>query len=189
MNAEVESEDDEFGPALPSQARRSLARSNSTSLNRKPGPVLPSMQDLQVRDELNDEDIQAAREDLAYDRKLDRNVQKERLEELVPRADPCSRERQLEKKRKVTETVASFRDAKEGGTEEVPESDLLGDDGIQGYKWTLLQKEKKKSQRELRREEEMRATAAEREERMKVRREVETKQMESLRELARARFG
>ncbi|KAI2478259.1 RING finger domain containing protein [Pyrenophora tritici-repentis] len=63
-------------------------------------------------------------------RKQDRTLQKARLEDLVPRADAGTRERQLEKKCEVTSTLQSFRDAKEAGDVEVAESDLMGDDGV-----------------------------------------------------------
>ncbi|KAG9379840.1 hypothetical protein A1F94_010196 [Pyrenophora tritici-repentis] len=63
-------------------------------------------------------------------RKQDRTLQKARLEDLVPRADAGTRERQLEKKREVISTLQSFRDAKEAGDVEVAESDLMGDDGV-----------------------------------------------------------
>jgi hypothetical protein len=127
--------------------------------------------------------------DIRHERKTDRKAQKERLEELVPRADPGSRERQLEKKRETTSTLQSFRDAKESGDVEVPESDLMGDDGIDVYKKKKKEQERQKNEREIRREEIARAREAERNERLAERREKEGKTMDFLRQIAAERYG
>lgn len=94
IEAMDEEDDDDFGPALPTQ---------------KPGPSVPSLQDLQHRQELTEEERLARIADIRNDRKLDRQTQKERLEELAPRADPGSRERQMEKRREVTASNRSLR--------------------------------------------------------------------------------
>jgi hypothetical protein len=142
-----------------------------------------------MRDEDRARDRSNYTDDIRYDRKTDRKAQKERLEELVPRADPGSRERQLEKKREVTSTLQSFRDAKESGDVEVPESDLMGDDGVDVYKRKKKEEERKKSEREIRREEISRAREAERNEKLAERREKESKTMEFLMQIAKERFG
>lgn len=177
--AEEESSDDEIGPALPSQDAR-ISRA---------GPAIPKMEDLELRDELCDEDRAYHIDDLRYARKLDRNAQKERLEELVPRADPGSRERQLEKRREATATLHAFRKAKSPGAEEVGEADLLGDDGIDGFKRRKKEAERKKNEREIRKEEILRARAEEREERLQEVRAKEEKTMEMLKAIAKQRFG
>ena len=174
-----EDEDDDFGPTLP-------VRAHGTS---RAGPSIPNAQDLELAAELRAEDRAHDLADLRYSRKADRTLQKERLEELVPRADPGSRERQLEKKREVAVTNAGFREAKESGDVEVKESDLMGDDGIEGYKKHKKDQERKKNERELRREEQLRVRQAEREERLKSAREKEAKTMEYLKALAKERYG
>ncbi|KAF2431294.1 hypothetical protein EJ08DRAFT_632650 [Tothia fuscella] len=174
-----ESEEDEFGPAPPSKSGG----------GQKAGPVIPRMEDLQYRDEILTEDQKAAREDLAYDRKQDRRVQKDRLEELIPRPDPGSRERQLEKKREVASTHASLRDEKEAGVADVPEADLLGDDGVDGFKRQKKEMERKKTERELRKEEVWRARAEERQERLTARKDKEDQTMEMFKAMAKSRFG
>lgn len=174
---EEESEDDDgYGPALPETARRS-------------GPTVPSLQDLQHRRELGEEDRLAYMAAMRSDRKADRKAQNERLEELAPRADPGSRERQLEKRREVAASNRAFADAKEGGADEVGEGDLMGDDGGDAYKRQLKENERRKNEREIRKEEVLRARAAEREERLAKSRAKEEKTMDMLREIARARFG
>lgn len=182
-NAEEESDDDDFGPAPPTADER----------RRGHGPTVPRLDDLTYRDEMREEDRARDRsnhvDDIRYERKTDRKAQKERLDELVPRADPGSRERQLEKKREVTSTLQSFRDAKESGDVEVAEADLMGDDGIDMYKRKKKEEERKKSERELRREEIERARAAERDERLSERREKESKTMDFLKQIAKERFG
>lgn len=174
--------EEEFGPAPPNLARHSGH-----------GPTIPKLDDLAYRNELQEEDRARGQSDymdgLRYSRKVDRKVQNERLEELVPRADPSSRERQLEKKRETTSTLQSFRDAKESGDVDVPESDLMGDDGIDNYKKKKREQERQKNEREIRREEIARAREAERHERLAERREKESKTMEFLKQIAKERFG
>jgi hypothetical protein len=128
-------------------------------------------------------------DDIRFERKQDRKAQKDRLEELVPRADPGSRERQLEKKHETTSALQSFRDAKEAGDVEVNESELMGDDGIDGYKKKKQEVERQKNEREIRKEEIMRARAAEREERLSERRAKESQTMDFLKQIAKERFG
>ena len=172
-------DDDDFGPSLPVQALATI----------RAGPSIPNADDLSLAAELRAEDQAQALKALRYDRKADRSLQKERLEELVPRADPGSRERQLEKKREVAATNAGFREAKEGGDVEMRDSDLMGDDSIEGYKRRKVEMERKKNERELRKEEQLRARMAEREERLKTAREKESKTMDYLKALAKERWG
>jgi hypothetical protein len=166
--------EDEYAPSLP------------TNISRV-GPTVPSIQDLQYRNELAEEDETARRQDLRFDRKMDRNLQKERLEELNPRAEPGSRERQLEKKREKAVANRAFREEKSPGAEEVGESQLIG--GEDGIKAHIQATQRKKSERELRKEEILRAREAEREERLAHHRAKEDKTMDMLRSLARQRYG
>ncbi|KAF9740117.1 hypothetical protein PMIN06_003741 [Paraphaeosphaeria minitans] len=181
---EPQSEDDDFGPAPPP---------GGVSRRTGHGPTVPKFDDLALRNELRDEDHardQANYVDgIRYERKLDRNVQKERLDELVPRAEPGSRERQLEKKRETTSTLKEFRDAKESGDVEVAEADLMGDDGVEVFKKKKRDAERQKSEREIRKEEIMRARDAEREERLADRRAKEAQTMDFLKQIAKERFG
>ena len=176
-------DDDEFGPAPPPGISTSTGH----------GPTIPRVDDLTLRDELREED--RAREHSEYvdnirlERKLDRKVQKERLDELVPRPDPGSRERQLEKKREVSSKLKAFGDAKEGGDVEMGDAELMGEDGLDGHKKRKAEMERKKSEREIRREEIWRARAAEREQKMAERRAKEAKTMEYLKAIAKERFG
>ncbi|KAF2271311.1 uncharacterized protein EI97DRAFT_286785 [Westerdykella ornata] len=178
---ESQSEDD-FGPTIPRHV-----------LSRRTGPTMPKVDDLALRDQLNAEDRMRMssnyRDDVRYERKEERKAQKERLEELVPRADPGSRERQLEKKREATSTLNEFRNAKEGGDAEVGDADLLGTDDMDEYKRSRREMERKKSEREIRREEMMRARAVEREEKLAEFRQKEAATMEYLKAIAKDRFG
>jgi hypothetical protein len=175
--------DDDFGPAPPTNLSRHQGH----------GPTIPKLDDLTYRNELRAEDREKGQmdyiDDIRHARKSDRKSQKEALEDLVPRADPGSHERALEKKRETTSTLNSFRDAKEAGELEVPESDLMGDDGIDMYKKKKKEQERQKNERELRREEIARARDAERNERLAERREKEGKTMDFLRQIAAERFG
>jgi len=120
---------------------------------------------------------------------MERKQQKEHLEELVPRAEPGTRERQLEKKRETASANRSFREARSPGAEEVKEGELMGDDGAEGIKAHIKERQRKKTERELRKEEVMRARAAEREEKFAEHRAKEEKTMDMLRGLAKQRYG
>jgi hypothetical protein len=48
--AKEESDDDEFGPALPSQTTVGHLATGTTTLDRKVGPAIPNLQDLEFRD-------------------------------------------------------------------------------------------------------------------------------------------
>ncbi len=178
---EEDDDDDDYGPSLPGQ--QPLERS------RRKGPGIPTMQDLVLRRELHAEERQQQVSDLRAARKADRKLQKEQLEELVPRAEPGTRERKLEKRQAVNEKMRSFRDKSPGG-DEVAETDLVGGgDELAEYKRALETEKQKVSERQLRREEFARARAAERDERIRAYREREEGTIEKLKELARLRFG
>lgn len=173
------SDDNEIGPALPS---------NSRAL----GPSIPSLQDLEYRAELDAEGRANERADRRYERKQDRTLQKERLEELAPRADATSHARRQEKRADAASSQRSYLESKGGGDVEVAESDLMGGDGdeggLEGYKKHKAALDKKKNERAIRKEEILRARMKEREERMQGHRDKEEKTMAMLRELARERM-
>ncbi|KAF3275355.1 hypothetical protein TWF970_006802 [Orbilia oligospora] len=167
-----ESDDsDMIGPAIP----ESLAKP-------KAGAKPPTTQDLELQRELDEEESDLRRADLRYERKKERKMEKERLEELVPRAEAGSRERQLEKKRETAAANKAFADAKGGDVEEVGESTLMG--GEESFQHHKAAQERKKNERELRKEALLRARKAEREERLQVHRAKEEQTMKMLRALA-----
>lgn len=174
-----DSDVDEFGPALPDQM----------DPRTRVGPAVPSGQDLQLRDELREEDRIYAREDLAYARKQDRKLQKERLDDLLPRADPGSHERQMEKKRELAASNKAFADRKSPGVEEFGDRDLMGEDSLESFKRRKVEQQRKKTERDIKKEEIWRARAAEREEKLAKRREKEEATMNYLKKLAKERYG
>lgn len=133
------------------------------------------------------------RENLRELRRLDRKQQKAQVEEIAPRAEAGTKERMLEKKREKADANRTFASGKTeaGGVADVPDSDLLGgeDDGIEGYKKQKREMERKKNERELKREEILRARQAEREQRLQQYKEKEERTMSGLIALAKARFG
>jgi hypothetical protein len=137
-----------------------------------------------------DDDAAASREHAAQVRKAERKQQRERLDEMAPRADAGTRERQLEKRREQTAVHTSFRAARSPGAEEVPDSDLLGEGGggTEGLH-VAKEEERKKTERQLRREEIWRAKAEERRRRVEERQGEEEKHVDMLTALARERFG
>ncbi|KAH8598797.1 hypothetical protein B0O99DRAFT_505226 [Bisporella sp. PMI_857] len=173
--------DDSVGPALPGQEKRSSIS--------KMGPRIPNLQDLELKREMEAEDRLACRDDMRNQRKHDRKLQKEALDEIAPRAEAGTRERQLEKKKELNEKMKSFRE-KSPGAAEVPDAELMGGgDGVGEYKKMKDNYERKKNERELRKEENLRARMAEREERFAEHRAKEEKTMEMLRALAKQNFG
>ncbi|KAH7319783.1 hypothetical protein B0I35DRAFT_478101 [Stachybotrys elegans] len=170
--------DDDYGPALP-----------GSDHNRHFGARAPTLQDLSLRGELAEEDREADLVARQAERKLDRAEQRERLEELVPRAEPGTRERKLEKRQMVNEKMRQFRD-KSPGMEAGNEKELMGGgDSLDEYKRMKANEQRKKTEREIRREEIERAKRQEIEERKKAYQEREEGTVAMLRELARQRFG
>ena len=186
------SEGREYGPALPgSDPAGALSKDPAD----KQGPSQPFLQDLQVKREMEAADAAEARsieiESLRNERQAHRRVQKERLDEIAPRAEAGTRERQLEKKREKADSNRSFAaSAHDNADVEVKDSDLMGGaDGIDELKKMQQVEQRKRSDREKRREENIAARRAEREQRVQAMREREEKTMGMLKELAKARFG
>lgn len=174
-------EDDDYGPVLPGQNERAGAARH--------GPGIPSMQDLEAQREAVEEDRLDHLAQLRLERRVDRAEQKARLEELVPRAEAGTRERQLEKKKELNEKMKGFRE-RSPGAPEVNDNELMGGgDSVAEYKQQKAAAERRKTERELRREEIQRAKEAEREERLERYRAREDKAMVMLKELAKQRFG
>jgi hypothetical protein len=159
------------------------------------GPSIPHPSDLvALREEAAESAAasrQASRDALRGDRKTERKLQTQRLDELVPRAEPGTRERQLEQRKEAAASNRSFAQAaNEAGDADLPDDDVMGDaDSLGQLKKMKRENERKKNERELRREEMARARRAEREEKLEVLRKKEAKTMEGLRALAQARFG
>jgi hypothetical protein len=176
-------DDDGYGPTLP----------NSVRSGERIGPGIPSFQDLSLRNEMIEEERRQAREDsikeLRAARKADRTEQKERLDELVPRADAGTRERKLEKRQAVNDKMREFRD-KSPGMEGGDEKELMGGgDSLDEYKKMKAKEQRKKTERELRREEFERAKREEIEAKRKAWQEREEGTISMLRDLAKQRFG
>ncbi|KAF4968921.1 hypothetical protein FZEAL_10323 [Fusarium zealandicum] len=174
-----DSDDDAYGPTLP-----------TSDHTRRSGPGIPTMQDLSLRRELMEEDKQASITDLRTERKGERALQRERLDELVPRAEPGTRERKLEKRADVADKMRSFRDKSPGAMEVRDERELMGGgDSLEEYKQAKEKDQRRKTEREIRREEVDRAKREEMEEKKRAWREREEGTVGMLRELARQRFG
>lgn len=108
----------------------------------------------------------------------------------------------IEKKREKADNHRAFASAKTdavGGVVDIPDADLLGggdDDGggegeggIESLRKRKREMERKKNEREIRREEIMRARQAERDARLREYKAREERTMSGLIALAKARFG
>ncbi|KIW46789.1 uncharacterized protein PV06_02426 [Exophiala oligosperma] len=194
---EEDEDEDDYGPPPPDSAMVSQGHASGSKDGWRGhhGATIPSLQDLRSRDEQAredaDEERAAQQQNLKHSRALDRKLQRERLDEMAPRAEPGTRERQLEKKREKAESNRAFASAKDGGGEvEVRDADMMGDeDSLGEIKRMQKERERKKNERELRKEEILRARRAEREARVAGMKEKEEKTMSMLREIARQRFG
>ncbi|RKF58979.1 hypothetical protein GcC1_179010 [Golovinomyces cichoracearum] len=173
--------DQSFGPMLPDQ--------EITSKTRRLGPTIPGTQELQVIRETREEDRLARRNEIISAQRAERKEQKAALDELVPRAMPNSRERQLEKKKELNEKMKAFRE-KSPGAADIPDTELMGGgEDLESYKRIKKEVERKKNDRELRKEENLRARIAEREERLREYRAKEAGTMAMLMALAKQRLG
>ncbi|KAL1862617.1 hypothetical protein Daus18300_008414 [Diaporthe australafricana] len=176
-------DDSDYGPPPPPD-QEGLASGGT-----RKGPGIPKLSDLALQRESAAEEREQGLSDLRQARKADRAQQKERLEEMAPRAEPGTRERKLEKKALVNEKMRGFR---EGGdaVEEVGDGELMGGgDSVAELRQAKAALQRKKTERELRREAEARAREEERLERLREWREREEEKLRGLKELARARFG
>ncbi|KAL5606009.1 hypothetical protein BROUX41_006201 [Berkeleyomyces rouxiae] len=174
-----DSDSDDIGPAPPPIHR---------TISTPHGAAVPSISDLAMRDQTRLEDRQDSIDNLRHERKQDRVLQKQRLEELLPCADPGSRERKLEKKAEVREKLRAVSPG--GGAPEHDDNDLIGGgDSLAEMKRIKDNVQRKKTEREKRREEIWRAREAEREERVREYREKEDATVRMLQEFARNRGG
>ncbi|KAI0477284.1 hypothetical protein GGR56DRAFT_691730 [Xylariaceae sp. FL0804] len=179
---EEDDEDDGYGPTLPGRGG---------AATRPHGAGAPSLQDLSLRAEAAADDAASAREQLRRERGLDRQLQRARLEELAPRAEPGTRERQMEKRREAGDAARAFRDRRaEDAAPEVADRDLMGGgDGVADVRRQRENERKRRTDRQIRRDEEERARREEHEERVRKYKAREERSMEALREIARQRFG
>ncbi|KAJ5561528.1 hypothetical protein N7461_000289 [Penicillium sp. DV-2018c] len=180
-------DDDEYGPSLP---QGGSARGGSHL-----GPTIPNMQDLELKREIAKEDAIAARGASRDHHRAEIRTHKSALrqleDEIAPRAEPGTRERQLEKRREVAASNRAFADSMRGGSPEAaPEEDLMGgDNDLAAMKREKEKDQRKKNEREIRREEILRARTAEREERAQAYRQKEQETMSFLQALAKQRYG
>lgn len=111
-------------------------------------------------------------------------------EEIVPRAEPGTRERRLEKRREVASSNRAFAESRRAASPgEAPDTELMGGGDFETLKREREKEQRKKNERELRKEEMLRARAAEREERLQTYRKKEEETMGYLRALAKEKFG
>ncbi|KAJ5239820.1 hypothetical protein N7468_004439 [Penicillium chermesinum] len=186
--SEDEDEDDEYGPKLPNSGyTRQVAHS---------GPTMPNTQDIELKRETAMEDAIAARHESRQ--KYRNELRSHKAEhkyienEIAPRAEPGTRERQLEKRREAAAANKSFAEAQRGGSPEAaPDEQLMGsgENDLAALKREKEREQRKKNERELRREEILRARAAEREERVQQYRQKEEETIGWLQALAKQRFG
>lgn len=182
----------------PSRHPSSTTTTTTSSTTKPPGPSIPTLTDLTLRDERLALDRAADRAAALTTHRLARRAhtreQKALLDEVAPRADAGTRERRLENKRALNDKMRGFRerDADGGIGEGMAEGELMGEGdggGVEEYKRMVTRQAERKRERVSRREEEERARRVEREERVREYREREERVVEGLRALARARFG
>lgn len=99
----------------------------------------------------------------------------------------------MEKRREVAASNKAFAESRRGGspTDAAPEDELMGsgENDLEALKQRQAQDQRKKNEREIRREEILRAQAAERQERVQKYRQKEEDTIGWLKTLAKQRFG
>ncbi|KAJ5643759.1 uncharacterized protein N7484_006266 [Penicillium longicatenatum] len=184
---EDDDDDDEYGPTLP--------QLNSGRGFTQSGPTIPRLQDLELKRESAAEDAFAEREESRQQYRSDIRSHKSAVrnleDEVAPRAEAGTRERQLEKRREAAAANREFANARGASPEAAPEEELMGsgDNDLAALKREKEKDQRKKNEREIRREEILRARVAEREERVQAYREKEQETIGWLQTLAKQRFG
>lgn len=178
-------------PRQPSRDEAKRDRNVDSDSDTGPKPAPLTFDDLAERNEARAEAVEAERSILRAARNVDRSQQKERLEELAPRAEAGTKERMLEKKREANDAATAYREGRAGGGDmvEFSERDLMGDGGIEEAKALRRREQAKMTEREQRKAEIWAARKAEREERMHGAREKEVKAMEKFKRMAAENFG
>ncbi|KAB8338718.1 hypothetical protein FH972_021663 [Carpinus fangiana] len=171
---------DDYGPPPPPSGLHDPARA---------GPTRATFADLAYRDDLSSEQREAHAAALRAARKADKKQQRERQDELAPRAAAGTRERQLERRADAAASNRAFAASREGDVAEVQDGELLGGGGADDLRRLRREEERRKSDKEIRREEQLRARAAEREERVRGMREKEDRTMEMFKGLVKERYG
>lgn len=181
------SPDSQIGPPLP-------APTHSTTPAQTSGPTLATFADLADRDASLAADASSSHTASRATYAAERRLARDRVDALAPRAEPGSRERMLEKRAEASAAARVYREGAGGGGGEVAEVDegalgLSGEGGTDEVRRMKREMERKRTEREVRREEVLRARQAEREERMGAVRAREQKTMDMLKALAEERFG
>ncbi|CAG8948480.1 unnamed protein product [Penicillium salamii] len=181
-----EDDDDEYGPTLPQPGSARVGFM---------GPTIPRMQDLELKRETAIEDAIASRGESRDQYRAELRSHKAATrhleDEIAPRAEAGTRERQLEKRREVAASNRAFADSRRGDSPDgARDEDIMGGDNeLSALKQEKEKDQRKKNEREIRREEILRARTAEREERVQQYRQKEEETMSFLQALAKQRFG
>ncbi|KAI9929153.1 hypothetical protein MW887_001557 [Aspergillus wentii] len=184
---EDDDDDEDYGPTLP----------QPNTFGGRSGPSIPTMQDLQLRKESAIEDAISARQDSRKQHRTEvrshRSEMRHIEDEIAPRAEPGTHERRMEKQRETAAANRAFAESRRGGspTDAVPEEEMmgLGENELESLKKAQESERRKKNEREIKREEILRARAAEREERLQQYRQKEDETIVWLKTLAKQRFG
>lgn len=143
------------------------------------------------------EDNLAARQEARDRRRAELHSHKSEMrhveEEIAPKAEPGTHERRMQKRQDAATANRAFAESRRGGSpgEGAPDEELMGSGGndLAELKKAQDKEQRKKNDREIRREEILRARTAEREERVRQYREKEDETIGWLKTLAKQRFG
>ncbi|KAA8646138.1 hypothetical protein EYZ11_001545 [Aspergillus tanneri] len=185
----AEDDDDEYGPDLP--------YGHGAQKGQLSGPAIPTMQDLELRNEFTLDEAIVSRQDAQKHRRAELRAHRSELrhieDEVAPRAEPGTHERRMEKRKEAAAANRAFAETRRGGspTDAAPEEELMGSgtNDFEAMKKDREREQRKKNEREIRREEILRARAAEREERLQQYRRKEDETIGWLKTLAKQRFG
>ncbi|ODM19164.1 hypothetical protein SI65_05781 [Aspergillus cristatus] len=186
-----EDDDEDYGPNLPSGLQVKKPSGPPS------GPAIPTMQDLELRKESAIEDAIEARHDARKQHRAEVHSHKSEMrqieDEVAPRAEPGTHERRMQKRQEASASNRALADSRRGGSPgaAAPDEMLMGsgENDLAELKKEQEKVQRKKNEREIRREEIMRARAAEREERVQQYRQKEEDTIGWLKTLAKQRFG
>lgn len=143
------------------------------------------------------EDALEARQEARDQRRAELHSHKSEMrhieDEVAPKAEPGTHERRMQKRQDAAAANRAFAESRRGGSpgEGAPDEDLMGsgENDLAELKKVQAKEQRKKNDREIRREEILRARTAEREERVRQYRQKEEDTIGWLKTLAKQRFG
>lgn len=185
------------GPTIPTIQDLELRKGEYFNLPHTYSSISPILTFSLTTPESATEDAIAARQDAWEQHHADLRSHKSEMrhlqDEVAPRAEPGTHERRMQKRQEAAAANRTFAESRRGGSpgEGAPDEELMGsgENDLAELKKAQEKEQRKKNEREIKREEILRARTAEREERVHRYRQKEEETIGWLKTLAKQRFG